>query len=58
MSQRLFKLLRERMASESVGLEEPVTVAELSSRLLPYHACRDALQFATKAEYDAEMLDL
>lgn len=58
MSQRLFNLLRERMASESVGLEKPVTVAELSRRLLPYHACRDALQFATKAEYDAEMLDL
>ncbi len=58
MSQRMFNLLRERMASERVGLEEPVTVAELSRRLLPYHACRDALQFATKAEYDAEMLDL
>ena len=58
MSRRLFELLRERMAAESVGPGEPVTIAELHKRLLPYHACRDALAFATKAEYDAELLDL
>ncbi|MFQ5529114.1 MAG: zinc ribbon domain-containing protein [Gemmatimonadota bacterium] len=58
MSQRLFNLLRDRMADERVGLHEPVTIAELHKRLLPYHTCRDALQFATKAEYDGEMLEL
>ncbi|MDH3427778.1 MAG: hypothetical protein OEM23_05025, partial [Gemmatimonadota bacterium] len=58
MSGRLYELLRERMAAESVGPGEPVTIAELHKRLLPYHACRDALAFATKAEYDAELLDL
>jgi rubrerythrin len=58
MSGRLFELLRERMEGESVGLDESVTIAELHKRLLPYHACRDAFQFATKAEYDLELLQL
>ena len=58
MSDRLFQLLCERMAGEQVGLDEPVTIAELHKRLLPYHACRDVFQFATKAEYDLEILRL
>lgn len=58
MSERLFELLRERMAGEQVGLDEPVTIAELHKRLLPYHACREVFQFATKAEYDLEILRL
>lgn len=58
MSERLFKLLRKRMALESVGPDQAVTVAELHRQLLPYHACRDELRFATKAEYDLEMLAL
>ena len=51
MSARLFELLCERMAGEEVGLDEPVTIAELHRRLLPYRACREVFQFATKAEY-------
>lgn len=58
MSGRLFELLVERMEGEQVGFDESVTIAELHRRLLPYHACRDVLQFATKAEYDLELLQL
>ena len=58
MSGRLFELLCERMEGEKVGFNEAVTIAELHKRLLPYHACRDAFQFATKAEYDLELLQL
>ena len=58
MSERLFTLLRRRMASGSVDPDQSVTVAELHRQLLPYHACRDELRFATKAEYDLEMLAL
>jgi len=58
MSGRLFTLLRKRMEGEEVGFGEAVTIAELHKRLLPYHACRDAFQFATKAEYDLELLQL
>jgi hypothetical protein len=46
------------MALESVGPDQAVTVAELHRQLLPYHACRDELRFATKAEYDLELLGL
>ena len=58
MSGRLYNLLCERMVGNEVGLDESVTIAELHKRLLPYHACRDELQFATKAEYDLELLQL
>ncbi len=58
MTEHLFELLCERMASEHVGLDQPVTIAELHKQLLPYHACRDLFQFATKAEYDLEILRL
>lgn len=58
MSGRLFELLRERMAGDEVGLDQPVTIAELYKRLLPYHACREVFQFASKAEYDLELLEL
>ena len=33
-------------------------MAELHRTLLPYHACRGLLGYATKAEYDVEMLEL
>ena len=58
MSDGLFALLRRRMASEHVGAGDPVAVAELHKRLLPYHTCRDRLGFATKAEYDLALLRL
>ena len=58
MSGRLYNLLCERMVGNEVGLDESVTIAELHKRLLPYHACRDEFQFATKAEYDLELLQL
>lgn len=58
MSSRLFNLLRERMAGDQVGFDESVTIAELHKRLLPYHACREVFKFATKAEYDLELLQL
>lgn len=46
------------MAAERVAPEETVVVAELHKRLLPYHACRDDLGYATKAEYDVALLRL
>jgi len=58
MSGRLFELLRERMVRDDVGFDQPVTIAELHKRLLPYHACREVFQFASKAEYDLELLEL
>jgi len=58
MSGRLYNLLCERMVGNEVGLDEAVTIAELHKRLLPYHACRDTFQFASKAEYDLELLQL
>lgn len=58
MSGRLFELLRERMVGDKVGFDQPVTIAELHKRLLPYHACREVFQFASKAEYDLELLEL
>lgn len=54
----MFSLLQRRMARENLGAGQAVTVAELHRQLLPYHACRDELRFATKAEYDVEMLGL
>ena len=58
MSQTLIDLLRLRMADEELGPEDPLAVAELHKRLLPYHTCRDRLGFATKAEYDFALLRL
>lgn len=58
MNEGLYTLLRRRMAAERVGPDDPVAVAELHKRLLPYHTCRDSLGFATKAEYDVAMLRL
>lgn len=52
----LYALVRRRMADERVEPGDPVAVAELHRRLVPYHACRDRLGFATKAEYDAALL--
>jgi hypothetical protein len=54
----LFGLLRRRMTDERVGPGDPVGVAELHKRLLPYHTCRDSLGYATKAEYDVALLRL
>lgn len=58
MSDGLFALLRRRMADERLGPGDPVGVAELHKRLLPYHTCRDSLGYATKAEYDVGLLRL
>lgn len=58
MSDGLFTLLRRRMADELLGPGDPVGVAELHKRLLPYHTCRDSLGYATKAEYDVALLRL
>lgn len=58
MTGNLFTLLRRRMAAEGVEADDPVAVAELHKRLLPYHTCREELGFATKAEYDVAMLEL
>lgn len=58
MTDGLFELLRRRIADEDVGDEDPIAVAELHKRLLPYHVCRDRLGYATKAEYDLALLQL
>lgn len=58
MSGGLVTLLRRRMADEQVGTSDPIAVAELHKRLLPYHVCRDRLGYATKAEYDLALLQL
>lgn len=51
-------LLARRL--EEVGRvdDEVVSVAELHRTLLPYHICRNTLGYATKAEYDVELLEL
>lgn len=46
------------MVDERLGPGEPLGVAELHKRLLPYHTCRDSLGYATKAEYDLALLRL
>lgn len=58
MSEGLYALLWRRMAAERVGPDDPLAVAELHKRLLPYHTCRDSLGYATKAEYDVALLRL
>lgn len=58
MIEGLFGLLRGRMGEEKIRPDDPVTVAELHKRLLPYHLCRDELGYVSKAEYDAAVLGL
>lgn len=55
---RMIDLLRRRMADEELGPDDPLAVAELHKRFLPYHLCRDRFGFATKAEYDLSLLRL
>lgn len=55
---RLLALLDERLHGERVGDGQPVTVAELHKRLVPYHLCRERLGYASKAEYDGQILAL
>lgn len=52
------ELLVHRLREAGQPAEEPITVAELHKVLLPYHRCRDALGYATKAEYDLALLHL
>ncbi len=51
-------LLARRMVEAGRAEEGVVSVAELHRTLLPYHVCRSALGYATKAEYDLELLEL
>lgn len=55
---RLARFLARRLREAGEEAEAPVSVAELHRVLLPYPACRDALGFATKAEYDLAVLHL
>lgn len=50
------RLLAQRLEESGQPRQTRVTVAELHRVLLPYHECRDALGFATKAEYDVALL--
>ncbi|HKK26747.1 MAG TPA: zinc ribbon domain-containing protein [Gemmatimonadota bacterium] len=54
----LGRLLVRRMEEEGGGSGEPLTVADVRSRLLPYRLCRSELDLATKAEYDLALLGL
>lgn len=54
----LADLLLRRLDESGRGEEATVTVAELHRTLIPYARCRDALGFATKAEYDVALLRL
>ena len=57
-AERLAGLLARRMGEAGRTGEGVVSVAELHRTLLPYHICRSALGYATKAEYDLELLEL
>ena len=57
-AERLAGLLARRMGEAGRAGEGVVSVAELHRTLLPYHICRSALGYATKAEYDLELLEL
>ena len=57
-AERLAGLLARRLSEAGRAGEGVVSVAELHRTLLPYHICRSALGYATKAEYDLELLDL
>lgn len=54
----LAELLARRLAESGQSRGSAITVAELHRVLIPYGACRDALGFATKAEYDIALLRL
>lgn len=52
------ELLARRAEEEWIGEEASLPLAELVGRYLPYPTCRDALGFASKAEYDLALLEL
>lgn len=54
----LAALLARRLDEAGRAEDASVSVAELHRTLLPYHICRGSLGYATKAEYDVEMLEL
>lgn len=54
----LAALLARRLNEAGRAGDASVSVAELHRTLLPYHICRGSVGYATKAEYDIEMLDL
>jgi len=56
--EQLAGLLVRRIGEAGRAGEGVVSVAELHRTLLPYHICRSALGYATKAEYDLELLAL
>lgn len=58
MSELMRGLLAMRMQEEGMSPNVPVSVAELHRRLLPYPMCRDRLGYASKAEYDVDLLEL
>lgn len=54
----LAALLARRLDEAGRAGDLSVSVAELHRTLLPYHICRGSVGYATKAEYDVEMLEL
>ena len=54
----LAALLARRLDEAGRAGDLSVSVAELHRTLLPYHICRGSVGYATKAEYDLEMLEL
>lgn len=54
----LAALLARRLNEAGRAGDASVSVAELHRTLLPYHICRGSVGYATKAEYDIEMLEL
>jgi predicted RNA-binding Zn-ribbon protein involved in translation (DUF1610 family) len=58
MNGKMPGLLARRMEEEGMPAGIPISVAELHRRLLPYPLCRDRLGYASKGEYDVELLKL
>jgi hypothetical protein len=58
MTEDMRELLERRLEEEGMPARVPISVAELHRRLLPYPMCRDRLGFASKAEYDVDLLRL
>jgi hypothetical protein len=54
----LAALLARRLDEADRAGDASISVAELHRTLLPYHICRGSVGYATKAEYDIEMLEL
>ncbi len=54
----LADLLARRLEEAGRSADPVVSVAELHRTLLPYHICRGSLGYASKAEYDLELLEL